>query len=1656
MHNNQQGYTWKTVVTVLACLVALSTVCAMILPAVAMDQKCALEEHQHSEQCYTWIADSVETPAEEDEPTPEPLPSEQAATVSEQEDARGHWELTCEIPEHTHTDACLNQQAQTPEISESPETTETTDTTEQTVEPTQSADGSESTEPTQSTEPSQPVEGEQEETPSDVQTPQAKKAIAVESYVETAVMKYKSKAGPDSDAWQEMEQGVPIPGDAKLRLEVKYDHVSITNLVQNGCQMTFDIPEIMRNPEAQGDITDDNHNTVGTTTVDHGVLTMTFQREWLERILNTEGDRLYGSFFVESDINLSLIPGDHGAVQIIIGEVKLDLIFDKDVSAKHGNLEIVKSVSNQVIKEADGQYLEYTLTATAGTDALPDVKVVDRFIENAQYIEYVNIMPQPAPLNDDGAVHPREIVSQGKKHGTIYKGAMPTQEAPIPEANATDIAEPGSLVWNIGDMEANEMRTLIYRVKLKDHYTDLVQKNERLRNEAISYSKIYQKDSGQADFKPKAAVMLNKSNQQIQRNPQDGSYLIRYTVWLEANRDNTYTIEDVKISDRLNHPDHPTDPTILNYVHYVRGSLQVFDNKHALGDPVELNAINEVPPTVEYNEDQKGFVLSVGKLAPGQSYSFQYEVKVDAAAFGAANTQKLQVKNRAVVTAKNASMPSKDFLNAYSHTCNLEYQRWIHKSMSGALKADETVALTGAVYDATNGEIVEEINHPENFLVPAGSYPYTVTLNELGDWDITKADIRDILKTDYLRYAGYLKVEAFDTKTPVQGALGTLAETRWMKIDGKQSFALQLTQIGLTENTYAYRLSYYARPVNMGNVSHVVAGNNVQISGTAGINGQEIQLKGFQAETQMTMEGGHSFESTKYAWYYEKPMVARGAWSNGAIYWGIKVNGTQLHAGTFIRDFVKNEGGHPERGKITFHDDSFVGVYKGALPDGMNFNSYSDLNDLLSNTSVVRLDDSVAKATYGNRLNFPGENAYSEVIVEVLHTIPIEQDESVFLIFKSEPDPIPTTNRTKKLFTNYHSTSDNGIDWLEKNQATKTLYGGQNILKEFGKFFSFDGTNIKDLTTGMGGLIPQGALKEPGHYIAWASKVNFGGDLAGRYRIVDVIPQGTEIAFARMKWLGAGTRNNNVQMCRIDNYQQALGDGWTEHTVTAPLDENLGNVTSYYYTKDNMVLWDVENLIAGHQGDNFAVDFQIVCRVADPEVLQGGQSKEFVNEIYLQNHLGELLDGDTSGVSVSASNVDKSSVRDGNTVKYTIHVNPLGENLVPGNDEVTLMDDMSENLRLDLNSLQVVNTNTKEKVEFRAFKEDEALGIVLPDSTPITICYTANIVAVPGTKITLSNKAYWRGHAQEGGDDDRIENFYYTVGGSAGGAKFPSVVILKYDEKDIMQRLPDAQFLMEEGTMQNGVFVPNGKNWKGTTAQNGELHFGTSSAEGKRMEYNTVYRVTETKAPEGYLLDGTPYYFLVAEKKGDTYPAYPDGVDVHYASAVYTLRFPNGKAKAYVEKAFQKVDGTAVDRISGTYRFGLFDNPQGTGEPLQVVSLTVTDTTTSNREEFVNLEKGKAYYVFELDDSSKPILPDSLSYVDSRPFQVSYQSDSGREVNAVIGGSTVTVTNRLAMDSLPETGGMGTGPFTVAGLLFLCAGLWMAYCRLKEQPHSKQ
>lgn len=1593
-------------------------------------------EHQHTDACF----ETVEEPADTEALTCT-LPEDEKHTHTAL--CYGTWELTCDMEEHTHTEECSTA-----------EETDKTEVAEETTEPEEEMSGME-------IDPSLPVMGTAYASGAktraysvmtlDADTTGATNPVSVENYITGATLYYRTN---ENGEWTDVSGATDIPGNADFKLVISYGNVPIDDLLAAGGKMTYTLPDLLRNATANGSITSGS-TTVGTITVANNTVTLAFDTTWLAKQKTETNTVISGDFFVEAEVNLSQV-GEDRTAQIFIGKTTINIDFAGDIVAKYGNVDLSKTVS-AISEETDGDYLTYTLTVKAGADGCPEVKVVDTFADTQHIEEYVGVTGGSSATNDtDG---PTETGGTG----SVYIGAAPTEDQPIPGPAGENPTKPGTLVWDIGDMAANETRTLTYRVKLKNAYTGVTAKGN-LQNTANVYSKTYQRDSDTVIFTPRAGATMSKVASTFTPG-ENGGGTITYTIWVKANADNSYVLDNVKIMDALDGSVQNMNGTlaaIRKNLSYDETSFHLYqggsNGQNGSSGLTEITAGTTLNITDTDNDGKKNdsFTYYVGSLAPGESKTLTYTVNVEPGVFVAAGNKDFKINNRACIYTDDRGTDGGVLLRGYNTSKTINRKVWSRKLAGGKQETESTVSMSGSVYDATDSSVNQITSPDSSFTVPAGSYKYQVAANEAGDWDLSSASMADSLGSQYMEFVGYVRVEAYTISSNAPGsglddaaAIANLSgrapdQTVWVKVDGQTSFSFTPEQIGL-DGTQAYLLTYYAQPTNIDGITQVVVSNRFELTGEVGIGNFRYVLTGIGAEASVVVAGSNSFAAEKQSWYYEEPQVTAGDFANGALYWVIKVDGTILPKGTAIRDVTNAVGGSAHY----IRDTSFVGVYTGNL--GTNsLADYADLDSLIASDLLTALESS----------NFTvAKNSFSLTLT--LNTKISLEGDSLYLIVKTDPSKRPANKRDAFTYNNKLQSSSDGTNWLDHNTASKTLYGSENIFKELGRVFTYPGSgnSTTDIKPGTRQAISTDALNGAGTYVAWQIHVNYEGSLSGRYRVVEQIPVGMEVTYVRIWWLGdkykAVLQDSKPTFVQLTAEEiAALGGSWTEHAKTLP-SNNAGKQTNYYYTNGQQVIWDIVNLVAGGgYRDDYAVEIQIVCKVTDPDVLLGGVSKEFNNVVSLQNSEGTTIGNDSNGVTIGKQTLSKQGTynpeTNGGRYPFKITLNELGEDLVSRSDTITLVDELSDTLILDTASIQVVNTKTGEVVSnWTASVEGQTLKIVLPDNLPLTVTYETTVNAAPGQTISISNNAHWKGYTTPSGGSVEVKEFHYSSGGTAGADTSPSVTVKKLDQYNTSQTLSGATFTLVEGTYADGTFTPttDGLSLTGTTGEDGTLTFGKTSKQ--TMSYNTVYCLTETVAPEGYVLDAVPHYFAVAKQQEDgKCPTFPNGVTVWYQSADYTYQAYNHKGEATVAKAFLDAGGNHLAKIDGAYRFGIYAEANPTGNPLQTVTITYANSTVtpeSGTAKFTNLTLGKMYYIYELDDNGVPIRGDNtLATVNGANFLVTYSNGPAVTIpESGTAAAAVTVTNQVCYPELPHTGGAGTTLYTKGGVLLTASAMFL-------------
>ena len=1550
--------------------------------------------------------------------------------------------MICEKEEHTHTDDCNKQE----EVNEQEEVVkdepETQNKDEQVSQESEEETTTTTTETTTET-TKQPFDLSSEANKdkiTDVQFTYKKDGVVV-------------KPGQSVD--------VSTQDDLSMTYKLWFKGISATTLIECGGIISYKLPEGFTIKKSIDKNITSGSDVIGTMNVStDGLVTITYNQQFLSRL--QENETLTGSFEVDAQIDMNKIDSSTGKVTITTPKGDITLNYGLDYKEHYGNVSVVDKSWK---KEATSDYIKYTITLKAGDDGCQNVYVVDQFTQGKDLVNYVDINLSETPLNGSENKQQPYETRNTTIQGTIYKTNAPSSDQKIPDSE--------SFVWKIKKMDPNEVRQLTYYVKLIDTTEIPYKSYKNVVNNAQVYSRkddssqVYPKGNKESTFTPTITIDTNVMKKNIvkqddnkdYKKDNEGNYLVNYQIEFNYGSNNNVSIKGFQFADYLDYVDDydfKTDSKMLPYISFVQDSIVLHVKtagesgyKEYEGNDISVKwAKGNDTYTTTYNENSTRFkVYELNNksitINPGDSYYVTYTLKIKPEVYAAMQSDSVTIKNRYYTYSG-----SEELDKVGNRDLTLTEYKWVDKDVAKPTTSEETINMDGKKY---NNQFNEDTSAEQSFKVPAGSYKYTVKLNKTdGKFNITNVTLADALDNkDVMKYVGYMKITAYDTQDKV-------GETKWINIDKQQNFSLRLSDIDWTKNCYSYTFEYYATPNDLSSLTSAKVTNTFTLNGNVkrGVDGTTFTFTNVNSSSEVTLEGSYNLNVNKQAWYYENPKQNATEWQNGKHYWVIEVNGSTIRKDTQIKDEISDASGKDEMSSY-LHKDSLVGVYKGDLKNLSN----KKIEDLPEN---LKIDKDYYMVEYKNSKGFSGDNNYNELVLTAKKDIDLQENEKIYIVVSTEPKELPTEYRATSIYKNsVYVKHINDADYTKYDEASQELYGGNYILKELGQTFEYKNGKYTNISIGKDKDNPESKivtkkLNGDGIYASWAFKVNYGGDLKDDYRVLETIPDGMELSYIRIKWTGKYAKN--ITSKQITN----LGDDWKENAITAP-DDDHSNITTTYYVNGKQALIQLGSFQGIHARDDYSVDVQVVCRVTDPDVLLGGKTKTFTNKVMLQSP-----DGTKDYVSANASAeiskikiLDKTNIHNDKSPKidYTITANEYGQTLLKNTtDKLTLVDDLDENLVLDPDSIKAKNikNNSDVPIETKYDPEKNILEIQIPDGTPVQIQYSCKVKAAPNAEIPLvSNRVYWKNYAQTGGVNNEIKQFSYDLNasGTTVTETHPQLKIIKYD--DTLKRLSGAEFEIHECKLENNEIKHTSKNpITVTSGADGTVIIPTDKFP---MDFNIIYEVKETKTVDGYILDNTPYYIMRAKKEDSRdysdyvkkYIEYQNSKDKHYIVAYdkdyFLVKIYNAQQGITVKKEFRNnAAETDKNPVSGTYKFGLYNNADGTGTPLDTIEIKYRPGETGVKsEKFKNQTLNTDYYVFELDQNDKPIkASDGEATINSMQYKVVYnnETDSTKTNNAKV-GETVIVTNKSRTKILPSTGSVGTLIYRLLGATLVVASL---------------
>lgn len=342
------------------------------------------------------------------------------------------------------------------------------------------------------------------------------------------------------------------------------------------------------------------------------------------------------------------------------------------------------------------------------------------------------------------------------------------------------------------------------------------------------------------------------------------------------------------------------------------------------------------------------------------------------------------------------------------------------------------------------------------------------------------------------------------------------------------------------------------------------------------------------------------------------------------------------------------------------------------------------------------------------------------------------------------------------------------------------------------------------------------------------------------------------------------------------------------------------------------------------------------------------------------------------------------SVENGYTAVYQLLVDAHGEPLHEL-ERIDIIDEMSSAMNLTTDTIAVEYSDDGLSFEplednlYRLYYDgtNRRMTCVVDNSVQhnyYRVTYEVQVIGMSGATVSLSNKAYVSGFRDQQSTVDNV----ITISNSSGTAEGATakITLQKYNADNLLEKLPGADFVLERvsGLTSDQIAELNALGSKGdilnyldgiqnvwvrvadgTTNSNGEIVW-ENGVDGVSLPLATLFRLTETSAPEGYKLAGEPtYFYLSADYGKNESSTYLSKFDVLNYDAVVFVE----NQKGYLQ--ILKVDETTGKPLEGAV-FGLYSNPDLSEDSLVQLSIDYG----SGQYYFGDIPFGETLYLSEI------------------------------------------------------------------------------------------
>jgi LPXTG-motif cell wall-anchored protein len=431
---------------------------------------------------------------------------------------------------------------------------------------------------------------------------------------------------------------------------------------------------------------------------------------------------------------------------------------------------------------------------------------------------------------------------------------------------------------------------------------------------------------------------------------------------------------------------------------------------------------------------------------------------------------------------------------------------------------------------------------------------------------------------------------------------------------------------------------------------------------------------------------------------------------------------------------------------------------------------------------------------------------------------------------------------------------------------------------------------------------------------------------------------------------------------------------------------------------------------------------------------------------------------------------------DGNVtdiVRYYVTVNPDARDLNPESDRIkltdilTISDGTAASFMADTVSLYEFDANAENNcgalIDKSLYSADydsanHTITFDLPDDTACVVVYEYSIDrgSVAGD-VNISNRAVLSGEAEISDEDGLI----IEEQESEATVNRATLRIYKHDSENVARLLSGAEFSMERYEEAGGVYewvktsiTGTGTDGSFVVGESGYIELSFLEHHENGSLYNTLYRVAETKAPDGYVPDDIYYYFVWMEQGADEQQtiadmreagAVPDGFDFETENVMFiaystndSIYVPNNPTSLSVKKEWKDGSGNDISEIE-LAESGITEIEIKLYQWIDDGERTEYDNVKLSAENGWSHE----WKALPMTDGQGNDYHYAVEEMAVTGFNMEFSENSGDIVftDASISAEVIVTNTQSSGYVLPETGGSGTDMLSAAGLTLACTGL---------------